>query len=213
MSAQLSPDGLWWWDGQQWVSALSPDGRWRWTGSRWELNARVDQPVQRRYQLAPTMETRPLQVAVIAYLVISTVIGVFVMSTTVGNTLHSLPAYQADTPQAQAAMDTIVNASIAGGIAATIVWNTLMAIGALLRWRWTYYLVMVLGFLSALAIIGNVIALAANSQSDRATASFISVLSNLAALALAVWMYRLWREGRTAWAMRHLPEPVPAPSN
>lgn len=32
---QLSEDGCWWWDGQQWHPALSEDGRWRWTGSEW----------------------------------------------------------------------------------------------------------------------------------------------------------------------------------
>jgi hypothetical protein len=31
----FSPDGLWWWDGNQWRSALSPDGRWRWDGRSW----------------------------------------------------------------------------------------------------------------------------------------------------------------------------------
>lgn len=31
----VSPDGQWYWDGQQWVTALSPDGRWRWDGARW----------------------------------------------------------------------------------------------------------------------------------------------------------------------------------
>ena len=36
-----SPDGRWWWDGQQWQPVpqtqrqLSPDGRWEWDGSRW----------------------------------------------------------------------------------------------------------------------------------------------------------------------------------
>jgi hypothetical protein len=32
----FSPDGDWWWDGQQWRSALSSDGRWRWNGVAWE---------------------------------------------------------------------------------------------------------------------------------------------------------------------------------
>jgi hypothetical protein len=31
----FSPDGLWWWDGAQWRSALSPDRRWRWDGRAW----------------------------------------------------------------------------------------------------------------------------------------------------------------------------------
>ena len=35
MSAQLSPDGMYYWDGQRWVSTLSPDGRSRWNGTAW----------------------------------------------------------------------------------------------------------------------------------------------------------------------------------
>jgi len=33
---QLSADGLWWWNGQQWISTLSDDGRWRWDGRTWQ---------------------------------------------------------------------------------------------------------------------------------------------------------------------------------
>lgn len=32
---QLSPDGSYYWNGQQWVSTLSPDGAHRWDGSAW----------------------------------------------------------------------------------------------------------------------------------------------------------------------------------
>jgi len=31
----ISPDGRWWWDGQQWQSLLSPDGTHRWDGKAW----------------------------------------------------------------------------------------------------------------------------------------------------------------------------------
>jgi hypothetical protein len=31
----LSQDGMWWWNGQQWVPALSPDGAYRWDGAAW----------------------------------------------------------------------------------------------------------------------------------------------------------------------------------
>jgi len=32
---RLSDDGLFYWDGRQWVTTLSPDGRFRWNGSAW----------------------------------------------------------------------------------------------------------------------------------------------------------------------------------
>jgi hypothetical protein len=34
-SRGFSPDGYWFWDGSQWVSAHSPDGRWKWDGIGW----------------------------------------------------------------------------------------------------------------------------------------------------------------------------------
>ena len=34
-AGQLSPDGKFYWDGQQWVSSISPDGRHRWNGTQW----------------------------------------------------------------------------------------------------------------------------------------------------------------------------------
>ena len=36
MSGQVSPDGLYYWDGGQWKTAISPDGGWRWNGSAWQ---------------------------------------------------------------------------------------------------------------------------------------------------------------------------------
>lgn len=34
----FSPDGLWYWDGYAWKSAISPDGSWRWNGAAWVPN-------------------------------------------------------------------------------------------------------------------------------------------------------------------------------
>jgi len=34
-SPQFSPDGKWWWDGQQWGSAISSDGLRSWNGAAW----------------------------------------------------------------------------------------------------------------------------------------------------------------------------------
>jgi hypothetical protein len=31
----VSPDGKWYWTGQEWVSTASPDGTWRWNGQAW----------------------------------------------------------------------------------------------------------------------------------------------------------------------------------
>ena len=68
MSAQFSPDGLFYWDGQRWVSAISPDGAWRWDGSAWRA-ARA--PMRRK-----TFFTSMVAVTVTASLVLG-VVGVY----------------------------------------------------------------------------------------------------------------------------------------
>jgi hypothetical protein len=35
VAGELSPDGLFYWDGTRWVSTTSPEGAWRWDGSAW----------------------------------------------------------------------------------------------------------------------------------------------------------------------------------
>ena len=37
---KFSDDGLWYWDGAQWLSAISADGAWKWTEAGWAANAR-----------------------------------------------------------------------------------------------------------------------------------------------------------------------------
>jgi hypothetical protein len=38
---QFSPDGKYWWDGQQWVPAVSQDGKQRWNGTAWVPNRKM----------------------------------------------------------------------------------------------------------------------------------------------------------------------------
>jgi hypothetical protein len=40
--AQLSADGRWWWDGQQWITAESADGLWHWDGTEWWTTVSID---------------------------------------------------------------------------------------------------------------------------------------------------------------------------
>ncbi|HEY1456499.1 MAG TPA: hypothetical protein VGG31_08365 [Candidatus Dormibacteraeota bacterium] len=32
---RFSPDGFWWWDGNEWKPAISQDRLWRWNGVNW----------------------------------------------------------------------------------------------------------------------------------------------------------------------------------
>src|SRR2546427_819104 len=82
---RLSDDGLYYWDGRQWISTLSPDGHWRWNGSAWvPMTATVapgfapypsyQQPVTPR---VPTAWTKPMQYAVAAWYALS---GIYALS-------------------------------------------------------------------------------------------------------------------------------------
>jgi hypothetical protein len=44
VAAQLSADGRWWWNGQEWVAAESADGLWHWDGTEWWTSVPLDEP-------------------------------------------------------------------------------------------------------------------------------------------------------------------------
>ena len=207
-TGQLSPDGNWWWDGAQWVSTISPDGRWRWNGATWVVNeaaARMIGPV--RYE--PTPDTRRIQLAVIAYLVLSAVVGAIVAPATMTNAIdRSLQQSAATTPGFDpTVLQGILQTAVVVGIVFAILWAGFLAIGSWLRWRWMYYVVMILGFLGAFSLITQTLALFGVS-----TYAFIprwdaalNIVASLIYLSLAIWMLMLWRRYRTAWACRAVP--------
>src|SRR5579864_9729797 len=69
LSVRLSPDGMYFWDGAQWVSTISHDGRSRWDGQRWvPLQGVAYAPAAgHRTSRRPTSWTRPLQYVIAAY--------------------------------------------------------------------------------------------------------------------------------------------------
>ena len=207
-TGQLSPDGNWWWDGAKWVSTISPDGRWRWNGETWVVNeaaSRVIGPV--RYE--PTPDTRRVQLAVVGYLVLSAVTGAIVAPATMANAINrSLQQSAATNPGFDpAVMQGFVQTFVVIGIVFAILWALFLAVGSWLRWRWMYYLVMILGFLGAFNLITQSLALAGVS-----TYAFIppwdaalNIVASLIYLGIAIWMLVLWRRYRTAWACRVVP--------
>lgn len=78
---KLSDDGLYYWDGRQWISTLSPDGRSRWNGYAWVPAAPMAAPAYPHYYQqpatvrVPTPWTKPMQYAVAALYVLSGVYG------------------------------------------------------------------------------------------------------------------------------------------
>src|SRR5579864_3873711 len=70
MSMKMSPDGMYYWDGQQWLSTLSLDGRFRWNGDAWVPTGQASPSAAHQQQASrqPTSWTRPLEVNVAVWL-------------------------------------------------------------------------------------------------------------------------------------------------
>lgn len=173
---RFTDDGLYYWDGAQWVSALSPDGLHRWNGSSWIPVQHVYPPGYAaqpgfapplmaqapRAVRVPTSWTRPLQYAVAG---VAAIYGIWYAAYPFWET-GALNAYMRQVALSQAAANpqlypdpsayaaTMVNISTVAfaavailGVAAAI----LVLIGTIRRWTWMYYVVLAL---AGLAILG-----------------------------------------------------------
>lgn len=165
MSSRFSPDGMYYWDGVQWLSTLSPDGRYRWDGTAWQPVAWASPPglgMQPPVQRAPTSWTAPLQYAVTAWYVISAAVSLslpFSLSGVMAQIMQSAfareqqrnPNLAPPPPGFLDSMTSMLNgilwvAAIFGFAICVVV-----IIGALRRWTWIYYAVLVLLGLSAIS--------------------------------------------------------------
>jgi hypothetical protein len=175
---RFSDDGLFYWDGTQWVSALSPDGRHRWNGSSWipvqpaypppgyvtqPAYAPAPMPQALRPVRIPTSWTRPLQYAVAG---VAAVYGIwyttfpFWMDAPVSDYMRQTALSQAAAnpqlyPDPAAYAATVVNISLVAfaavailGVAAAV----LILIGTIRRWIWMYYTVLGLVGLSTIGL-------------------------------------------------------------
>jgi hypothetical protein len=223
VSAQLSPDGMFYWDGQQWVSTLSPDGRSRWNGTTWVPTGHAYGPPT--YQAAgralrePTSWTRSLQLAVAGWYVLE---GLYALS---------LPFWMGG-PMSQAMNQSIqrqqqlyptvspppveftnVMTSMVGGILWVsalfgLVIAVVVVVGALQRWTWMYYVVLVLLGFGALSLpvdvvdaMGGSAVSAASGFSLPAWTYWLGLVSAIPSTALFIWMLvALVKRG--PWAMR-----------
>jgi hypothetical protein len=223
VSAQLSPDGMFYWDGQRWVTTLSPDGRSRWTGTAWVPagNAYGPPPYQAagRTLREPTSWTRPLQLAVAGWYVLE---GLYALT---------LPFWMGG-PMSQAMNQSIqrqqqlyptvspppveftnVMTSMVGGILWVsalfgLVIAILVVVGALQRWTWMYYVVLVLLGFGAISLpvdvvdaLGGSAISGASGFSLPAWTYWLGLVSAIPSTALFVWMLvALVKRG--PWAMR-----------
>lgn len=234
---KLSDDGLYYWDGLRWVSTLSADGRSRWTGSAWVPVASPVAPAYPYYQQPrrvrmPTPWTKPMQnsVAALNAIFILYLLGVaYLLSTTMSQIVNqSLVQSAAQNPQASPPPTQLVTAFNSlfafvfwGGAAIGIVISIVIIIGALNRWTWMFYVVLVLLGLQTIALPFDLITAISQSAISNAYGLhtlelWLTVLMGIPSAALFVWMMiAVFRYG--PWAMTRnvewLGPAAPAPAS
>ena len=94
----FSPDGLWWWDGTQWKSAVSPDGLWRWDGQAWVPARPMPQPAAGGSGPTALLVTCLVIVGVLLLVGVITVAVLFTMSSQISNVFSNVAAALGATP-------------------------------------------------------------------------------------------------------------------
>jgi hypothetical protein len=223
VSAQLSPDGMFLWDGRQWVSTLSPDGRSRWNGTAWVPTGNAfGAPAYQapgRSSREPTSWTRPLQLAVAGWYVLE---GVYALSLPFWMSGPMASAMNQSIQRQQQLYPTVsppsvdftnVMTSMVGGILwVSAVFGVAIAIlaviGALNRWTWMFYAVLVLlGFgvislpIDVVDALGGSAISSASGFSLPAWTYWFALVAAIPSAALFAWMLiALIKRG--PWAMR-----------
>jgi hypothetical protein len=175
---RFSDDGLFYWDGTQWVSALSPDGRHRWNGSSWipvqpaypppgyaaqPAYAPAPMPQAPRTARMPTSWTRPLQYAIGG---LTAVYGIWYAALPFWSG-GAMTDYMRQTALRQAAanpqlypdpsgyadtMGTVGTVAFAAVAILGAAVATFVLVGTIRRWTWMYYVVLALVGLSTLGL-------------------------------------------------------------
>jgi hypothetical protein len=169
-AGQVSADGQFRWDGQQWVP-IAPGTR------------------------EPTPWTRPMQLAAAGLFAVEAVYSVITTLLFVNHD-NMLKAIQAQGTQIQStpttSIDTIVNIAIAGTIAVVVIFAILelvAAAGSYLGWRWMFWAALVLFGLGGLGTFTDLPTLFRPDTSPiPLPAIAVSELLAIASLALFVWM-------------------------
>jgi hypothetical protein len=205
---KLSADGMYYWDGKYWVRTLSPDGRYRWNGSEW---VPVAVPLAPQYPYAapktgrvPTAWTEPMQYAVAALnalTILYLVASAFLLSSEVSQIFNqALQQSAAQNPSASPPPEQVVN--VLGNFFTFVFWGgaflgsvvaAVVIIGALKRWTWMFYVVLVFLGLSTIGLPFSLIAAVGASTVSGigglpAWERWLQVLIGIPSAALFVWM-------------------------
>lgn len=215
MSTKISPDGMYYWDGQQWLSTLSLDGRFRWNGEAWVPTGQAPPAMSYYNQPQPTVReptswTGPLQLAVAGWYTLS---GLYALTIPfwMGGTLtqainqsinQSIQRQQELNPTASPppagladAMTSMVGGFLWVGAFVGAAICLVAVIGALKRWTWLYYVVLVFLGLGAISLPFD-LASAASGSAFSAASGFsmpswtywVGLATSIPSAALFVWM-------------------------
>jgi hypothetical protein len=203
---KLSDDGLYYWDGQRWVTTLSHDGLSRWNGRAWIPVAAAPAPPYSqppRAARVPTAWTKPLQYSVAGWYLLQAIYAIalpFVMAGPMADYFNQIVQRQAQLnpntapPPAEflSTMTTVMTWALAAGAAIGVAIAVVAIIGALRRWTWVFYTVLVLLGLQTVSFPFTVISSFATSSLNpvklpvEMTAT--SVALGIPAIAIFIWM-------------------------
>ena len=205
---KLSDDGLYYWDGKQWVSTLSADGRFRWNGAAWIAVAGMAPPAYAYYQQPPPMRvptpwTQPMQYAVAAWYVITGLYAFslpFWMSGTMSQLINQSiqrsaaqnPEVSPPPPELISSMATMMSGFLWIAAFFGVAISVVVIIGALKRWTWMFYAVLVFLGLGTLSLPVNLFSLASGSALNvygfPTWFYWLSLVTGLPTAALFGWM-------------------------
>jgi hypothetical protein len=176
---------------------ISPDGQFRWDGQQWV-------PLAAGYR-EPTSWTRPLRLTVAAYLVVSVIYSLVgaALYLNAASVERAIRASGSQVPSDQ--IQQAVQISVVVGWVFVLVLtgvSIVLAVGSYLGWRWAFWVTLVWLGLNSIGVISNAGSLAnASSQPQPPAIIAGSLLLSLVALALFIWMLvAAIRYG--PWAMR-----------
>jgi hypothetical protein len=210
LSVRLSPDGMYFWDGTQWLSTLSHDGRSRWNGSAWVPTSQSGAPAgyqpAARSSRQPTSWTRPLQYAVAGWYALSALYTLTTpfwlsgpMTQAINQSIQRQQQLQPTTSQMPPgfldAMNSVMAVALWVSAVIGVAVCVIVIIGALKRWTWMYYVVLVLLGFSTISLPLNFINVfagpamsAAQGFSLPSWTYWLSVVVSIPAAAIFVWM-------------------------
>jgi hypothetical protein len=164
---------------------ISADGQFRWDGQQWV-------PLGAGHRV-PTPWTRPMQLAAAGFFALSAITGLIITFAFVNHDsmLRAVHAQGAPIP-AGTDIDTIINATVGLTYGVAIFFAALdlvAAVGSFLAWRWMFWAVFVLCGLSTIGGLFNLRAFANVDQSPVPVSGLVvDELIALLAAGLFVWM-------------------------